>query len=184
MKHHLLWALSTGVGFLLVLQSAGPRVEVPILPKSLAMAPNPPRDAVRKGQKNSIGKGSAVVTTPNPSQYWEREQHMGSEPSTVVETAFLHDESNGILYAYRDGDFACGDKHMSGHVLQALYTANNKSGQPAGSGWYAAELSRGECDAPVAGLYGCRFTAEGRHTECGHVAIDGKTGEPTFEPGH
>src|ERR1051326_556046 len=127
MKHYLLWALATGFGFLWGPQSEGPRVEVPILPKSFAMAPNPTRDAVRKGQKNSIGKGSAVVSTPNPSPYWEREQHMGGEPHTTVETAFLHDETNGILYAYRDGDFACGDKHMSGHVIQALYTANNRS---------------------------------------------------------
>jgi hypothetical protein len=182
MKQHLLWALSTGFCFLLVLQSEGPRVEVPILPKSLAMSPTPPANATRKGQKNSIGKGSATVTAPSPSPYWEHAQAMGGVIQATVETAFLHDETNGILYAYRDGDFNCGDKHMSGHVLEALYTAQNKAGKPAGSGWYAAELNKGECGAPVAGLYGCRFSAEGQHTECGHVAIDGRTGEANVEP--
>jgi hypothetical protein len=160
-------------------QAVTPQVEVPILPKARAMSPAPPDTARQKSQKNTIGEGMATVTTAEPSSYWVEENVMAEH--TKVVTAFLYDAKAGILYAYRNGDFACNtNKNMSGHVLEALYTTGNQAGQPAGSGWFVAELGAGDCGAREPGIYGCRFNAEGQHTGCGVATMNSQTGEIDF----
>lgn len=160
-------------------QAVTPTVEVPILPKSHAMSPAPPATAKQKSQKNTIGEGMAAVTTAEPSSYWVEENVMAEH--TKVITEFLFDSKMGVLYAYRNGDFACNtNKNMSGHVLEALYTKDNQAGQPAGSGWFVAELAAGDCGAKEPGIFGCRFNAEGQHTGCGVATMNSQTGEINF----
>jgi hypothetical protein len=161
-------------------QQASPKVEVPILPKSRAMSPAPPADARHKAQKNTIGEGRVAVTTSEPSSYWEEHDAMGQMIQGVVTTAFLYDQKAGILYAYRNGDFACNNSNMSGNVLEAVYAQGNPAGQPVGSGWYIAELNAGQCGAKADGVFGCKFNAEGQHTACGIATKNPQTGEVDF----
>lgn len=161
-------------------QPASPKVEVPILPKSRAMSPAPPADARHKSQKNTLGEGRVAVTASEPSSYWEEHNAMGQMIQGVVTTSFLYDQKAGILYAYRNGDFACNNSNMSGNVLEAVYTQGNPAGQPAGSGWYIAELNAGQCGAKEAGVFGCKFNAEGQHTACGIATKNPQTGEVDF----
>jgi hypothetical protein len=161
-------------------QPAGPHVEVPILPKSRAMNPAPPADARQKSQKNTIGEGRVAVTASGPSTYWEEHNAMGQTIQAVVTTAYLYDQKAGILYAYRNGDFACNNSTMSGNALEAVYTQGNPAGQPAGSGWYIAELNAGQCGAKQDGIFGCRFDASGQRTACGVATKNPQTGEVDF----
>lgn len=161
-------------------QPAGPQVEVPILPKSRTVNPAPPADARHQSLKNTIGAGRVTVTTSGPSSYWEEHNAMGQVGEATVTTAYLYDRRAGILYAYRDGDFACNNSNMSGNVLEAVYTQGNPAGQPAGSGWYIAELSAGQCGAKTDGIFGCRFDANGQHTACGVATKDPQTGAVDF----
>jgi hypothetical protein len=157
-----------------------PHVEVPILPKSLAMNPAPSATAKAKGQRDTIGAGRVTVTASGPSAYWEEHNAMGQIAHAVVTTAFLYDQKAGILYGYRNGDFACNNSNMSGNVLEAVYTQGNSAGQPAGSGWYVAELNAGQCGAKQDGVFGCRFDASGQHTACGIATKNPQTGEVDF----
>jgi hypothetical protein len=161
-------------------QPAGPQVEVPILPKSRAMNPAPIGEARHQTTTNKIGAGRVAVTASGPSAYWEEHNAMGQTIHAVVTTAYLYDHKAGILYAYRDGDFACNNSNMSGNVLEAVYTQGNPAGQPAGSGWYVAELSAGQCGAKTDGIFGCRFDADGQHTACGSATKNPQTGEVDF----
>jgi hypothetical protein len=161
-------------------QPASPNVEVPIIPNVRAVSPAPPSDAMHKAQKSTIGEGRVAVTASEPSAYWEEHNAMGQIIQGVVTTSFLYDKKAGILYAYRNGDFACNNSNMSGNVLEAVYTQGNPAGQPAGSGWYVAELNAGECGAKADGIFGCRFSAEGKHTACGVATKNTQTGEVDF----
>jgi len=161
-------------------QPASPQVDVPILPKSLAMSPAPSPDAKHKATKSTIGEGRVTVTTSGPSTYWEEHNAMGQMIQGVVTTSFLLDLKAGILYAYRNGDFACNNSNMSGNVLEAVYTQGNPGGQPVGSGWYIAELNAGQCGAKTDGIFGCRFSADGQHTACGVATKNPQTGEVDF----
>ena len=161
-------------------QPASPQVEVPILPKARAMTPAPPVDAKHKAMKNTLGEGRVTVTTPGPSTYWEEHNAMGQIIQGVVTTSFLFDQKAGILYAYRNGDFACNNSNMSGNVLEAVYTQGNPGGQPVGSGWYIAELNAGQCGAAKDGIFGCKFNAEGQKTACGVATKNPQTGEVDF----
>jgi len=158
------------------------QLHLPILPKAKAQSPVPPQDAHAKSDRNTIGEGNIKLTTGGPASYWEEEIHMGGD-TTMVITEFMHDPRQGILYAFRHGDFTCaGDKTMHGRLLEALHTEGNKRGAPVGSGWYAVELNAGECGVKRAGIYGCKFTADGQTTECGHASFLGTSGELQLTP--
>jgi len=161
-------------------QPAGPQVEVPILPKSRAMNPAPVGEARHQTTTNKIGAGRVAVTASGPSAYWEEHNAMGGTVHAVVTTAYLYDHKAGILYAYRDGDFACNNSNMSGNVLEAIHSQGNPTGQPVGSGWYVAELSAGQCGAKTDGIFGCRFDENGQHTACGVGTKNPQTGEVDF----
>jgi len=160
--------------------ATSPHVEVPILPKSLATNPAPSASAKHKDTRNTLGAGRVAVTASGPSAYWEEHNAMGQLVQAVVTTSFLYDQKAGILYAYRNGDFACNNSNMSGNVLEAVYTQGNPAGQPAGSGWYVAELNAGQCGAKQDGVFGCRFDASGQHTACGVATKNPQTGEVDF----
>jgi len=43
--------------------------------------------------------------------------------------------------------------------------------KPIGSGWWVAELDAGQCNVPAAGIYGCRFDADGTNKNCGAATV-------------
>jgi hypothetical protein len=122
-------------------------------------------------QATSIGEGRIVVNRANPSYVWSQEIDYDND-GTKEETDYLYDPVAKMTYLYVEDDFTCagGASRGSGGILIAVYNEGNKLGKPAGSGWYVAELDKGECNAQAAALWGCRFDANGNPTVCGLVA--------------
>jgi hypothetical protein len=122
-------------------------------------------------QATSIGKGRIVINRANPSYVWTQEVDYDND-GTVEETDYLHDPLDKMTYLYVEKDFTCsaGTSQGRGGMLIAVYGEGNKLRKPAGSGWYVAELDKGECNAQAAALWGCKFDANGNATACGIVA--------------
>jgi hypothetical protein len=158
-------------------QQGAPTVKTGAAVKSKAAAPAPSPTAKNQSQKSSIGKGHATAKTAAPSSYWTEEVAMQDDGS-VVTTEFLNDAKKGIVYAYGQDDFTCANgKPEKAGILEAVYAAGNKAGQPVGSGYYIVSLNAGQCAAKKAGAYGCKFDAAGNPTECGAIAVNDATGE-------
>ena len=68
------------------------------------------------------------------------------DDGTVETSDFLYDAQRGILYTYREDDFACPNGNSeSGSILMALYAKGNKANKPVGSGWDLVNLDAGQC---------------------------------------
>lgn len=156
-------------------QPATPKVQPGMIPPSKAANPTPGAGATGIAQKNAIGKGALTIFSRQPVSFWQ-------EPLTftsgVATTDFLYDADAGVLYGYREGDLACANGQSAfGGVLEALYTSGNKAGKPAGSGWWAVEMSSGKCGMKESAVYGCKFDVTGNATECGAATVHNVTGE-------
>jgi hypothetical protein len=100
------------------------------------------------------------------------------DDGTVETNDFLYDAQRGVLYTYREDDFACPNGNPeSGDILMALYAKGNKANKPVGSGWYLVNVNAGQCAAKTAGTFGCKFDASGNPTECGAAKVNNATGE-------
>jgi hypothetical protein len=172
-------AVMISVVFAAAQQQNSPQVQHRLIPASKISNPEPPsKGGYTKGQRNSIGKGPVAVTTAQPATFWQEEIAVGGSLHAVVTTDFLYDPDRGVVYGYRDGDFACKDgQSETGSVLEARYTEGNKAGKTAGSGWYAVELKAGKCGAKESGVYGCKLDSSGTATDCGMATINNQTGE-------
>jgi hypothetical protein len=158
-------------------QQPGVKVKVGTALKAKAKSPAPPPTAKQKNQQSTIGNGQLAVNTSQPSSYWTED--LDVDDDGVVETSdYLYDAQKGVLYAYREGSYACDNGGTAnGGIMEALYADGNKAGQPVGSGWYAVGVNGTQCGATKAGLYGCRFDAAGNPTTCGAETINPSTGE-------
>jgi hypothetical protein len=172
-------AVMGSVVFAAAQEQNSPQVQHRLIPASKVSNPAPPSNAgYTKVQRNSIGKGPVAVTTAQPATFWQEKIAVGGSFHAVVKTDFLYDPNRGVVYGYRNDDFACKDgQSASGGVLEARYTAGNKAGKPAGSGWYAVELGAGKCGAKESGVYGCKLDSSGTATDCGMATINNQTGE-------
>jgi hypothetical protein len=121
-------------------------------------------------QATSIGEDQTAITRANPSFVWTQEVDYDND-GTVEETDYLYDPVDKMTFLYVEDDFNCagGTGRGSGGILIAVYNEGNKLGKPAGSGWYVAELDKGECNAQAAALWGCKFDANANPTVCGLV---------------
>jgi hypothetical protein len=91
----------------------------------------------------------------------------------VEDTALVNDNEDKITFASSNDKFKCLDGSTGkGDQVIAVNGEGNARGRPAGSGFWAVSLDKGECGAKEAGIFGCRFDASGNSTECGAVTID------------
>jgi hypothetical protein len=158
-------------------QQIAPKVKVGSALTAKASSPATPATAKNQTTKDSIGKGQTAVQASQPSSAWTEELDVDDD-GTVETSDFLYDAQRGVLYTYREDDFACPNGNpANGSILEALYATGNKAGRPVGSGWYAVSLNAGQCNAKQAGTFGCRFDASGNATACGAIAINYATGE-------
>ena len=146
-----------------------------------AKNPGPPATA---GKKTTAGKGKATIHTANAQgeddSFWVESIDLDGD-GAAEETDVLYDDEDKVLLLYEDGDFKCkGGGVGEGGLLIAVNTAGNGRGRPAGSGWYVVDLDESECKAKAAGLYGCKFDANGNATACGLATIDEKNDEITL----
>jgi hypothetical protein len=143
-----------------------------------AKNPTPPANASKKA---TTGKGKTTVNTANTQgeddSFWVESIDINGD-GTVEETDILYDDEDKVLFLYDASTFKCkGGGTGEGDLLIAVNCAGNGRGRPAGSGWYVVELDESECKAKAAGLYGCKFDANGNATACGVVTIDEKNDE-------
>jgi hypothetical protein len=142
---------------------------------SKANNPAPPANAE---QKASAGKGSTAMGTGNSTDdtdsFWIEEIDVDGDGD--VETAdFLWDDEDKVLLIYYEDDFTCENGNPgSGAILMGINGADNPRKRPAGSGFYIISLNEGECGAEEAGLWGCKFDANGNDTTCGIAVLDEK----------
>jgi hypothetical protein len=153
-------------------------VKVPPAVAAKADAPAPPANATKK---TSIGKHKTTVNTANTADdtdsFWVEQIDIDGD-GTADATDVLWDDEDKVLYLYAEGDFPCqGGGAGSGDLLIAVNGKGNSRGRPAGSGWYLVTLDEGECQAKVAGTYGCKFDAKGNVTACGAAIADEKNDE-------
>jgi len=172
--------LLPGLGILAIGQTAAQTAPKVVVGKQLsakAATLTPGAKAKNAAQKSGIGKGATAVKASQPSSFWVEDVDVDDDG--VVETSdYLYDAQRGMLYTYREDDFACPNgKPDSGSILMALYAKGNPAHKAVGSGWYVVNLNTGQCAAKKAGTFGCRFNASGTPTECGAATVNNATGE-------
>ncbi len=148
-------------------------IQPPAMIIEMANAPLPPASA---GKGTDIGKGDVKLNTSDAADdtdtIWAEELDIDGD-GDVEQTDLLWDDEDKILFLSAQATFTCTNGNAGdGAMLMAIYGEGNSANAPAGSGWFAVALDASECDAQVAGLYGCTFDAQGNATSCGAVTID------------
>jgi hypothetical protein len=151
------------------------KVQPPASVRARANAPAPPANAKKAA---SVGKGKATANTANAAgdtdSIWAEDVDIDGD-GNVEKTDMLWDDEDKVLYLFADKTFTCTNGGTgAGGVLIAVYGQGNTQKKPAGSGWWAVELDKGECAAQAAGLVGCKFDAQGNATACGAAMVDDK----------
>lgn len=136
-------------------------------------SPTPRANATKQGKQAVIGSGNASIDTGDAKNvFWNEPLDLGGA-GVVVNTDLLWDASSKILYAFAQTTLRCTHgKPVNGNLLIGIYGKKNFLGKPPGAGWWVAELQQGECQAPQAGIYGCKFGPSGQALACGRAELD------------
>ncbi len=156
--------------------NVGVAVTIGPVVKDMAKNPKPPANAQ---QKTSVGKSGAAVGTQNSSDdtdsFWAQEIDVDGDGNVEKADILWDDEDKALFIAY-DDTFTCKNGGTgTGSVLIGLNAEGNARKMPAGSGFYAVSLDKGECGSESAGIWGCKFDANGNATACGVAIVDEKT---------
>ena len=153
-----------------------PDLKVGAAAKAKAANPKPGAKATKKPPADIFGKGKATITVKgHPGgvnhSFWTEELDVDDSGQPVlVDVAW--DNSHKVLYLSRERSFTCRNGQTAdGSILTTIYGKGNTKAKPTGSGWWVAELDEGECGVHSAGLYGCRFDADGLNTDCGSAVV-------------
>jgi hypothetical protein len=153
-----------------------PQVKVTPAIEAKAQLPKPGPKATRQKAADTFGKGKSSITVKGhpggvSHSFWTEELDVdGSGNPVQVDEAW--DNHHKVLYLSKDRTFQCGNGQTAeGSTLMAVYGKGNTLGKPTGSGWWVAELNEGECNVQTAGIYGCRFDADGTNRDCGSATI-------------
>jgi hypothetical protein len=120
-----------------------------------------------------IGQGSTSIDTGDPKNSFWTESVDLSGAGTIVNTDMLWDASSKIFYTFAHTSLRCAHgKAIEGNVLVGIYGKKNILSKKPGSGWWVVELAQNQCQAPLAGLYGCKFDAQGNNLACGRAELD------------
>ena len=136
-------------------------------------SPAPGPGATGQTKKAVIGKGSTSIDTGDPKNLFWTENADLSGAGTVVNADMMWDASSKIFYAFAHTDLRCAHgKSIEGNVLIGVYGRRNILGKTPGAGWWVVELAENQCQAPLAGLYGCKFDGQGNNLACGRAQLD------------
>ena len=158
-------------------QSGQTGVQLKAGPQAMAKANNPTPPANAQ-QKTSIGKGKATINTKNSptdtDSFWV--ESIDVDGNGTIETAnLLWDDEDKVLFISYEDNFKCKNGAPgSGSILMGINGAGNPRKRPAGSGFYVVDFDKSECGMQEAGLWGCRFDANGNPTTCGVAILDEK----------
>ena len=136
-----------------------------------AVSPSPGANAVKQA---AIGRGKTMIDSgDSKSVLWSESIEISA--GNVVNTQMLWDPTSKIFYAFTNTTLRCTHgKTLDGGILIGIYGKKNFLSKAVGSGWWVVELQQGQCEAPLAGLYGCKFSPRGQVLACGRAEIDAR----------
>ena len=154
--------------------ATGPAVK----PGAVAKKAGTPPPASAKPAK-SAGNNQAKVSTANSAtdddSFWVEKLDVDGD-GDAEDANLVWDDEDKVLFAYSVGAFTCKNGGTAtAELLVATNASDNPRKRPAGSGFWVAALDKGECGAQAAGLWGCKFDANGSETACGVAVLDEKT---------
>jgi len=136
-------------------------------------SPAPGPGATGQTKKAEIGKGSASIDTGDSKNLSWTENADLSGAGTVVNADMMWDASSKIFYTFAHTNLPCAHgKSIEGNVLIGVYGKRNILGKTPGAGWWVVQLAQNQCEAPLAGLYGCKFDGQGNNLACGRAELD------------
>jgi hypothetical protein len=170
--------LVAGSTSLILAQStaSGPAVKPGAVAKKAGTAP----PAGAKTAKTAGGTKAKVSTANNATDddsFWIEKLDVDGD-GDVEDANLVWDDEDGILFSYTVGAFACRNGGTAtAELLIGINAAGNPRKRPAGSGFWIADLDKGECGAQAAAMWGCKFDEKGADTACGVATLDEKTDE-------
>ena len=136
-------------------------------------SPTPGPGASGQTKKAVIGQGSTSIDTGNPKNPFWTESVDLSGAGTIVNADMMWDASSKIFYAFAHTNLRCAHgKSIEGNVLVGIYGKKNILSKSPGAGWWVVALAQNQCQAPLAGLYGCKFDPQGNNLACGRAELD------------
>jgi hypothetical protein len=129
--------------------------------------------ATKQSRQAVIGHGKASIDTGDPKNtFWSEPADLGGA-GTVAPADMLWDASSKIFYVSSHISLRCTHgKVTETDVLIGMYAKRNVLSKTPGTGWWVVELAQNQCQAPLAGLYGCKFDAHGNNLACGRAELD------------
>jgi hypothetical protein len=164
-----------------------PSVKVTPAVQAKAETPKPGPKATKQKVADTFGKGKASITIKgHPGgvhhSFWEEEMAVDAS-GNPVQTDEVWDNHHKVLYLSNDRTFTCGNgQNGTGSTIMAVYAKGNTLKKDPGSGWWMTQLDAGSCGVQEAGLYGCRFDAQGNNTNCGVGTIQSDADDVTIVP--
>jgi hypothetical protein len=137
------------------------------------LSPAPGPGVTKQSKQAVIGRGKTSIDTGDPKNMFWSEPADLSGAGTVVNADMLWDASSKIFYAFAHASLRCTHgKTAEADVLIGIYGKRNILSKTQGSGWWVVELAQNQCQAPLAGLYGCKFDPQGNNLACGRAELD------------
>ena len=129
------------------------------------------RRATGSKQTTTAGVNKTKVSTANTAadtdSVWVERIDIDGD-GDVEDSNLVWDDEDKVLFAYSTGTFACQNGGTAtADLLVAAYGTGNSSNKPVGSGFWVADLDKGDCGAQAAAMWGCKFDANGNSTACG-----------------
>ena len=151
----------------------GPAVKPAAVAKKAGTAPPASAKPAKTAGDNKVKIGTANTATDDDS-FWVEKLDVDGD-GDVEDANLVWDDEDKVLFAYATGAFTCKNGGTAtADLLVATYADGNARKRPAGSGFWVADLDKGECGAQAAGLWGCKFDASGSETACGVAVLDEK----------
>jgi hypothetical protein len=123
---------------------------------------------------NNKAKISTANTAADSDSFWVERIDVDGD-GDVEDTNLVWDDEDKVLFAYSVGAFTCRNGGTAtAELLVATFADGNPRKKPTGSGFWLADLDKGECAAQAAAMWGCKFDASGTETVCGVAALDEK----------
>jgi hypothetical protein len=147
-------------------------------------AATPPSPATGSKQTTTAGVNKTKVSTANTASdtdsVWVERIDVDGDGNTE-DTNVVWDDEDKVLFAYRTGTFSCQNGGTAtADLLVAAYGTGNSGKKPVGSGFWVADLDKGDCGVQAAAMWGCKFDANGNSTACGVATLDEKSDDITI----
>ena len=167
----LLVAVAVGTAMAQTAATQGPAVK----PGAVAKKAGTPAPASATKTK-AAGKGAVKASTANSAtdddSAWVESIDVDGD-GNVEDSNLVWDDEDGVLLASKEGTFTCKNGATGeGGMLIGVNAKGNPRKRPAGSGFWIAAVDAGECGVAAAGLWGCKFDANGVETACGMATVD------------